>query len=162
MSHLSVRTLLEDVAKSLADNIHFDAGRESEFNNLKEKEERYIWLLPMTASPTFSDNGTRYKNWNIALLFMQKDDFDASAKETTLIHDTQDQVVDTFLRRLDDWAYTSKDTVGFISISGVNQVPFYKDQAGVYSGWLVRLTAQVSDDFFYCTPDNERIYAGTY
>src|SRR5687767_6557816 len=114
MSHQSVRLLLEDVAKSLADNIHFDAGRETEFNNLKTKEDRYIWLLPMTASPTFSENGTRYKTWNIALLFMQKDTFDASAKETTKIHDTQDVLVDTFLRRLDDWAMTAQDTVGFI------------------------------------------------
>jgi hypothetical protein len=161
MSHLSVRTLLEDVAKSLADNIHFDAGRESEFNNLKEKEERYIWLLPMTATPSFLESGTRTKIWSIALLFMQKDNFDASANQTSLIHDTQDQVVDAYLRRLDDWAY-SDYRVGFISISGINQTPFYKDQAGIYSGWLVRFQMTVSDDFNYCTPDNERIYAGTY
>jgi hypothetical protein len=151
MSHLSVRTLLEDVAKSLADNIHFDAGRESEFNNLKEKEERYIWLLP-----------TRSKFWAVSILFMQEDKFDASAEQTNLIHDTQDVVVDSFMQRLDDWSQTSQDLVGEVSITNFSQLPFYKDQAGVYSGWLVRFTLQVSDNFQYCTPDNERIYAGTY
>lgn len=162
MSHQSVRLLLRDVSNSLADNIHFGEGRETEFNNLKSKEERYIWLLPLTGNPSLTENGTRFKVWNVALLFMQQDQFDASADETTKIHDQQDVVVDTFLRRLDDWAYTSRDTVGYISITGVTQTPFYKDQAGVYSGWLVRFNAQTSDDFTYCTPDNERIDAGTY
>jgi hypothetical protein len=161
MSHLSVRTLLEDVAKSLADNIHFDAGRESEFNNLKEKEDHYIWLLPMTANSERNET-SRTKTWNIALLFMKKDAFDANAKETTLIHDDQDLRVDQFVNRLDDWSMTSNDIVGAVTITGVNQTPFYKDQAGVYSGWLLRLALETSDDFQYCVPDNERIYAGTY
>jgi hypothetical protein len=159
MSHQSVRLLLEDVAKSLADNIHFDAGRESEFNNLKTKVERYIWLLPMTATTELNET-SRTKTWNIALLFMHKDNFDASAKQTTEIHDEEDELVDAFLRRLDDWSMTSQDIVGAITITGIRQDPFYKDQAGVYSGWLVRFNAQVSDNFEYCKPDNERIYAG--
>jgi hypothetical protein len=93
---------------------------------------------------------------------MKKDDFDASADQTNEIHDELDISVDQFMQRLDDWSQTSRDIVGAVTISGVSQVPFYKDQAGVYSGWLVRFNAQTSDDFTYCTPDNEKIYAGTY
>ena len=161
MSHHSVRLLLEDVAKSLADNISFSGGRESEFNNLKTKESRYIWLLPMTANFPISDT-TRTKTWNIALLFMDVDRFDASNKETNIIHDELDVVVDKFIHRLDDWSQTQNDTVGAITLSGVRQSPFFKDQAGVVSGWRVDFTMQVPDDFTYCVDDNIRIYAGTY
>jgi hypothetical protein len=161
MSHQSVRLLLEDVAKSLADNICFSFGRESEFNNLKTKENRYIWLLPMTANFPISDT-TRTKTWNIALLFMDVDRFDASNKETNIIHDELDVVVDKFIHRLDDWSQTQQDTVGAITLSGVRQSPFFKDQAGVVSGWRVDFTMQVPDLFEYCTEDNIRIYSGTY
>lgn len=159
MSHLSVRTLLEDVAKSLADNIHFDAGRESEFNNLKEKEERYIWLLPMTANFTVTET-SRTKTWNIALLFMEVDKFDANNKQTNVIHDVLDIIIDIFMYRLDDWSRTSKDIVGEVTIGVPRQTPFFKEQAGVVSGWRVDFTLQTSDNFEYCTEDNIRIYAG--
>jgi hypothetical protein len=164
MSHQSVRFLLRDVAKSLADNIQFEAGRESEFNNTKPESDRFIWLLPLIATPSFAVNNTHVymKVWNVSLLFMQKDAFDANAKETTKIHDTQDEVVDKFLNRLNDWSQTQQDTIGDITISGILQRPFYKDQAGIYSGWLLTFRLEVPDDFIYCTPDNIAIYNGTY
>jgi hypothetical protein len=161
MSHHSVRLLLRDVSNSLADNIEFKGGRESEFNNLKSKKDHYRWLLPLTATRTY-DTTTLTKTWAVAILFMKKDNFDASADQTNEIHDELDLSVDQFMQRLDDWSQTSRDIVGAVTITGVSQVPFYKDQAGVYSGWLVRFNLLTSDDFTYCTPDNERIYAGTY
>lgn len=164
MSHQSVRFLLRDVSNSLADNIEFKGGRESEFNNLKSKATRYRWLLPLTASPRFAVNNTHVymKTWSVAILFMQQDKFDADADQTNTIHDAQDIAVDKFINRLNDWALTQNDTVGEILITGISQTPFYKDQAGVYSGWLLRFQLTTPDDFVYCTPDNMRIYAGTY
>jgi hypothetical protein len=160
MSHQSVRFLLRDVSNSLADNIEFKGGRESEFNNLVSKSSRYRWLLPMTATKSPLNIQTRTKTWAIAILFMQKDDFDASADKTNVLHDETDLQVDQFIQRLDDWSMTSNDIVGQVTINNVTQVPFYKDQAGVYSGWLVRFSLTTSDDFVYCTPDNIEIYAG--
>lgn len=162
MSHQSVRFLLRDVSNSLADNIEFKGGRESEFNNLQSKATRYRWLLPLTATPRFAVNNTHVymKIWSVAILFMQADSFDADADETNKIHDDQDLAVDQFLNRLNDWSLTSKDIVGEITISGISQTPFYKDQAGVYSGWLLRFQLQTPDDFIYCTDDNIDIYAG--
>jgi hypothetical protein len=161
MSHQSVRFLLRDVSNSLADNIEFRGGRETEFNNLKSKATRYRWLLPMTGNISFA-NQTRTTTWSIALLFMQQDTFDASAEETNKIHDETDLAIGQFLQRLDDWSLTQTDTVGDIQITGITKTPFYKDQAGIYSGWLVRFQLITPDDFIYCTPDNIEIYAGTY
>lgn len=162
MSHQSVRFLLRDVSNSLADNIEFKGGRESEFNNLKSKATRYRWLLPLTASRPPLNETSRTKTWNVAILFMQQDEFDANADQTNTIHDDQDLAADQFMQRLDDWSQTSRDIVGDVTIQGYSQTPFYKDQAGVYSGWLVRFQLVTSDDFTYCTEDNQEIYAGTY
>ena len=162
MSHNSVRLLLRDVSNSLADNIEFKGGRETEFNNLKSKATRYRWLLPLTATRPPLNDTSRTKTWSVAILFMQQDNFDASADQTNDIHDVQDQGVDQFMQRLDDWSQTPSDTIGDISISGFTQTPFYKDKAGIYSGWLVRFNLTVPDDFTYCTPDNIAIYNGTY
>lgn len=165
MSHQSVRFLLRDVSNSLADNIEFKGGRETEFNVLianKANKTQYRWLLPLTATRPPLNNQTRTKNWSVALLFLQQDDFDANAEETNLIHDATDVAVDKYIQRLDDWSMTQQDTIGDVSIENVNQTPFYKDQAGVYSGWLLRFNLIVPDDFIYCTPDNIAIYDGTY
>jgi hypothetical protein len=164
MSHLSVRTLLEDVAKSLADNIHFDAGRESEFNNLKEKEREYLWLLPIAATPRFAVNDTHnyMKVWSCSLLFMEQDKFDANNNQSNEILDRQDILVDKFMNRLNDWSQTQQDTTGDISIRSVRQLPFFKEQAGVMTGWKLDFQLEVPDSFEYCTDDNQRIYAGTY
>src|SRR5688572_12511600 len=116
MSHQSVRFLLRDVSNSLADNIEFKGGRETEFNNLiaaKVNKTHYRWLLPMTGSISFA-NQTRTTTWSIAILFMQQDTFDASAEETNKIHDQTDIDVGKFMQRLDDWSMTQQDTVGDI------------------------------------------------
>lgn len=162
MSHQSVRLLLRDVSNSLADNIEFKGGRESEFNNLQSKATQYRWLLPLTAVSSPSTQTSRTKTWSVNILFLAEDKFDASAEQTNDIHDKTDLAVDRFLQRLDDWSQTSRDLVGQITINGISQTPFYKDQAGVYSGWLVRFNLVTSDDFTYCTPDNIDIYAGNY
>lgn len=162
MSHQSVRFLLRDVSNSLADNIEFRGGRESEFNNLQSKATQYRWLLPLTAISSPFSATSRTKTWSVMMLFMSQDDFDATADQTNDIHDKTDIAVDQFMRRLDDWSQTSRDVVGQVTITGFSQTPFYKDQAGVYSGWLVRFQLQVSDDFEYCTPDNIAIYSGNY
>ena len=164
MSHQSVRFLLRDVSDSLADNIEFKGGRETEFNNLianKANKTQYRWLLPMTGTISFA-NQTRTTTWAIAILFMQQDKFDSNAEETNKIHDVTDLAVGRFLQRLDDWSMVQYDPVGDITLSNITKTPFYKDQAGVYSGWLVRFNLTTPDDFVWCTPDNIAIYDGTY
>jgi hypothetical protein len=164
MSHQSVRFLLRDVSNSLADNIEFKGGRDSEFNNLianKAYKSNYRWLLPMSGTKSnFSTNQTRVTIWTIAINFLKLDDFDASAEETNSLHDIVDLQVDAFLQRLDDWSQTSQDIVGEIVILSIRKSPFYKDQAGIFSGWRLDFQLQVPDDFEYCTPDNIEIYAG--
>lgn len=161
MSHQSVRLLLQDVAKSLADNIQFAAGRHSEFNMKQSVSYPWIWLLPITANPTFAVNDVEHyqKTWNIALLFFDKDAFDAIEGPSNDILDKQDETVDKFIHRLNDWSMKLQDTVGEITLRGFSQQPFYKDDAGIHTGWLLTFQMVTPDDFEYCTPDNIEIYA---
>lgn len=162
MSHKNVRLLLESVAKSLSDNTQFGYGRRSEFNMIEGKSYPYIWLMPLTAGRRFigNNNPTKTKTWNIAMLFLDVDRADANEKESERIHDEQDEVVDRYLQRLDDWSQTSQDILGDITIQNDNQTPFYKDDSGIHTGWFVTFQVVVSDNFLYCVPDNIAIYAG--
>lgn len=154
MSHASIRLLLHDVAKSLADNIEFGYGRKSEFNIIQGKSvNQWIWLLPLTASGRFRTEPTRTKRWNVALLFLQHDPGDSNEEYSAHVLDAQDNLVDRYTQALDEWYQQAVDTVGAFTIENDTQDPFYKDNADVQTGWLVRFQIVVSDDFNYCTPE---------
>lgn len=165
MSHRSVRLLLEDVAKSLADKMQFGYGRRSEFNLIENKRYPYIWLLPLTATRR-NNEGTATKLWNIAILFLDADQADHDDKQTAKIHDEMDVVLDKFMFNLDNWHYRDIETetthiiVGSTTISSQNQQPFYKDDSDINSGWLLTFLLEVSDDFNYCDPQTLELYAG--
>lgn len=161
MSHKSIRLLLEDVAKSLSDKVRFGYGRRTEFNMIEKKRYPYIWLLPLSGSRRYINNeSTKTKTWSIALVFLDQDKADANEKESERILDAQDLIVDRYLQQLDDWYERSYDTIGAFTIQNDNQQPFYKDDADIHTGWLLTFQIVVSDDFEYCTPENERLYAG--
>lgn len=156
MSHASVRLLLHDVAKSLADNIQFGYGRKSEFNIITGNEptsNQWIWLLPLTASGRFRTEPTRTKRWNVAILFLQHDPSDSTADFSAHVLDAQDNLLERFTQALDDWYQSSVDILGAFTIENDTQDPFYKDNSDVQTGWLLRFQMVVSDDFNYCTPE---------
>lgn len=162
MSYQSVRLLIEDVAKSLADNIQFSSGRHSEFNLKQNVTYPWIWLLPITANPRFAVNDVEHyeKTWNLAILFFDKDAFDATEGPSNDILDAQDHTVDRFIHRLNEWSrVASQDIVGDVTLRGFNQQPFYKDDAGIHTGWLLTFSMTVPDDFSYCSPENVYLHA---
>jgi hypothetical protein len=160
MSHHSVKTLLLDVAKNLADNMQVGYGRRSEFNMIANKRYPYIWLLPLSASGMTRTNPTRTKTWNVAIVFLNQDNADANEKQSELILDQMDEFVDRYVRDLDEWYQRSSDIIGAITLQNDSQQPFYKDEADIHTGWLLTFQMVVSDDFEYCTPENIDLYAG--
>jgi hypothetical protein len=129
---------------------------------IENKRYPYIWLLPLTGGRRFlNDDGTRTKTWNVSLVFLDLDREDSNEKQTADIHDKLDVFVDRYLEQLDTWYLrTQVDEVGTITIRGDNQIPFYKDDTDITSGWLVTLTVTLSDNWEYCTPENIDLYAG--
>lgn len=164
MSHASVRSLLRDVAKSLSDNVQFGYGRKSEFNMIQNKADyQWVWLLPLTAGGRYRGNpteSTKTKRWNVAILFLGWDKSDANHDESAHVLDDQDDLLSRYTQSLDDWYERSIDTTGAFTIENDTQDPFYKDNASIQTGWLLRFQMVVSDDFNYCTPENIELYAG--
>ncbi len=127
MSHNSVRTLLSDVAKSLADNIQTGYGRRSEFNMIERKCYPYIWILPLQASRRLSTSNTKTKTWNCAIVFLSDDTVGANEKESAKILDEMDILVDKYLNQLDFWYLRMQDDMGVITLQNDNQIPFLQE-----------------------------------
>jgi hypothetical protein len=162
MSHRSVVQLIKDTAVSIADNIQFGYGRRSDFNLQQNPSQPWIWLLPLTANPTYTNNNNTenyQKTWNCIVLFAAFDESAGTEKETKVILDTTDELADIFINRLNDWSNKTSDTVGAVTLRNFQQNPFIKSDADVFTGWFISFQLVVSDDFDYCTPDNEVLYA---
>lgn len=143
--------LIQDVAKSLGDDIQFTYARPSDFNVLRDKSYPFISLDLMPASATYAvDNIQNYtKSWNASMAFYQLDDAASTQEEYSQILDFTDELVDTFINKLNFYSLKSDSII----ITGINQTPFVKAMADILTGHILTFTIQVNDDFNYCGLD---------
>lgn len=163
MSHRSVVQLIKDSAVSLSDNIYFGYGLRSDFNQLsKDKENTFVWLLPLTGTPQFTTNGNTegfQKTWNCTVFFFRFNHQSGdSPVEYKPILDAMDELADKFIHRLNDWSLKSTDTVGDVVLRNFQQTPYIKADADILTGWFVTFQMTTPDDFEYCTPENIELY----
>lgn len=161
MSHRSVVQLIKDVAVSLSDDIQFGYGRKSDFNLTQKKRDTFIWMITLTATPTFTNNNNTenyQKTWNVVLYFFRPDQSGSTEIEFKPILDDLDILADRFVQRLNDWSMTSADVVGAVTLRNFQQTPYIKDTAEIYTGWFLSFQMVTSDDFDYCKPENVAIY----
>lgn len=163
MSHRSVVSLIEDVSKSLSDAIQFGYGRRSDFNQIPDKRNDIIWLLPLTASPSYTNNEAEnyQKTWNVIIVFLSLDPTDSTHTEYKQVLDNTDDLVDRFINRLNDWSMKATDDVGAVTLRNFQQINQIKTDADVFTGWFLSFQMVVSDDFEYCTPANVELYANS-
>lgn len=151
MSHKSIRLLIQDTAKSLADDIQFSYARTSDFNVMRDKKYPFINLDLLTASPQYTVNGVSnyMKAWVCNMAFYQLDTDASSPEEYALILDQMDGYVDKFLNKLNYFTETSDK----ILIQGISQTAFTKATADILTGHLLTFTIFAQDDFDYCQID---------
>lgn len=151
MSHKSIRLLIQDTAKSLADNIQFTYARTSDFNVIRDKKYPFITLDPITATPQFATDGVLnyMKAWTCSMAFYQLDKEGSTGDEYALILDEMDGYVDKFINKLNRFTYDSDKLL----IQNVNQQPFVKATADILTGYLLTFTLLVEDTFDYCADD---------
>lgn len=157
MSHQSVVRLIEHTAKSIGQNIQFGYGRRSDFNIIPDKSDHWIWLLPLTANPRYALNDVEMyqKQWNCIIIFLKHDPTDSTEVQYKPILDTLDKTVDTFIHRLNDWYLKQSDEVGAVTLSGFQQSPIFKQDAGSHTGWFVSFQMVTDDSFDYCLDEND-------
>lgn len=157
MSHRAVRLLLEDVAESLADNVHFGYGRGSDFNQIRKKAQRGIWLDPLGKSPRFADNDTSdYTSaWSVQMLFWSQDSEDSIETDYQLLLDWASDMGDKFLNKLNRFVEDQPETADLSSttivISGVSFQPAIKVTADILTGYIVTFSLTTPDTFDYCS-----------
>ncbi len=153
MSHKSVRELIQDTVKSLADNITFSYGRTSDFNQSAKPLGVLVNLDLLNSSPVFATDGVLnyMKSWTCNMAFYKYDTQGSVETEYTLILDDTDTLVDQFINKLNRYSYDSDK----ILITGIQQEPFVKTTSAVLTGHLLRFTLEVQDTFDYCTIDCE-------
>lgn len=146
MSHKAIRTLLEETALSLADDIQFSYGTETDFNQSEKKGSILINVAPLVSVPTYTVNGVfnYQKQWNVEMVFYKVDN--SQEIEYTQILDELDELVDRFTNNLNSFQEKSDQIV----IQAMNQTPFIKATAEILSGWLLTFQILAMDDFDYC------------
>lgn len=157
MSHKALRFLIRDTAKSLADNIQFGYGRGSDFNLIRDKRYPYIWLDPLEAAGSFSDNNSHdfTKTWNANMVFYKLDESDSTEVQYSAILDETDLLVDQFIRKLNQFSEAQEElgnlTTQEITITSVVQTPIIKVMADYMTGHTLSFSVTVPDKFDYCT-----------
>lgn len=146
--HKAIRQLIENTAKSLADNIQFAYEAPGGFDQIREQRYPYVVLDPPVAVPTYSvNNVSNYsKTWLIQMAFWQPDQAAATGDESAKILDDMDLFVDKFLNKLNFYTDMSAD----ILIQSMRQEPFIKVGPNVLTGYILNFQIVVNDDFEYC------------
>lgn len=153
MSHKSIRLLIEDVVKSLRDDIGFEYGRTSDFNiGASSKVFSYFCNLDvMAAVPNYAVDGVfNYsKSWLCSMAFYGKDTSASLAEDYQKILDETDSFVDQFINKLNFFTNQSDKLL----IQAMRQEGFIKQTSAILTGHLLTFTVQVQDDFNYCAND---------
>lgn len=146
MSHKSIRSLLEGTALSLADDIQFSYGTETDFNQSKKSGSILINVAPLVSVPSYTVNGVfnYQKQWNVEMVFYKVDN--SQEIEYTQILDELDELVDRFVNNLNSFQEKSDQII----IQSMNQTPFIKATADILTGYLLTFQILSMDDFDYC------------
>lgn len=151
MSHKGIRLLLEDTAKSLGDDIQFDYGRTSDFDQLRDKKYPFISVSPLTATASYAvNNVSNYsKTYQVQIAFYQLDRADSGQDQYALILDEMNALADNFVNKLNFYISNCLDSDDLL-ITGISQQPFIKATADILSGYIMTFSLQVTDNFNYC------------
>jgi hypothetical protein len=152
VSHKGIRLLLEDTAKSLADNIQFDYGRTSDFNMLRDKKYPFISVSPLNASASYAvNNVTNFsKVYQVQIAFYQLDQEHSSQDEYAPILDEMNLLADSFFNKLNFFVQGRCLDSDDIILTGMSQQPFVKATADILTGYIMNFSITVTDSFDYC------------
>lgn len=154
--HNSVITLLEDVAKDLADNINFGYGSSFDFNSLRDRKYPFIWLDPLTGTiPNNDQVVSDLIQWNVSLNFLQIDALQGNEKETAAVWDEMFTLAEKYVHKLDRQFLNSETDSriqsGVLTLSNIAFASRRKGTDDHVSGWTVTFTLQTQSIFDYCS-----------
>ena len=155
MSHLSVRTLIEDIATDLDTVVDFGYGRATDFNQIKDKQDPYIWLDPLPSTVQVNEDNLMVSEvYSVALTFYKFDAPDSTEEQYKLILDECDSLVNKFIHKmnesLDNIADNNLLHTANTVMGAINKQPFIKVTADCLTGFTLNFDLTVPDLFDYC------------
>lgn len=149
MSHKGIRTLLEQTALKLRDDIQVSYAKETDFNQGPKKSDLMINIAPLTFSATYADNNSfNYSvTWSVTMSFYKPDKSGDVDLYPEILDETGD-LVNRFINSLNFFQSKSDQII----IQGISSTSFIKALADQLTGWLLTFQIQAVDNFEYC-PD---------
>lgn len=148
MSHLSVRTLIEETVKQVDTSIKFAYARASDFNSIIKKGDNAAHLDTLSSSLEYTEGSFNLtESFNVAIIFYSLDDIQGAEKETAAILDKTDKTATKFIQKLNLKVLDLDQDVEILSI---RKEPIIKATVSFMTGTLIRFSLVVPDDFNYC------------
>lgn len=133
MTRAEVNEFLKSGVNALRPSVEYGRGRIFEFNSIRNHNYPAAWWLTgedSAVNTELSDNSTPIDNWNIKIRIAQIHKADATAEEYEGIVDECDRIAQRLRYKYDQIVSGYK----LVTITGVERVPFVKDQADCLSG----------------------------
>lgn len=132
MKREAVRTFLKAGADVL--NMHFDAGRITEFNKVPDKGFPFAWVEELRAASSFGGSGAMLiDHWSVKIHIAKKDSIDSNHDQYENIVDECDQLARQLIWQYNVILFSStvistanQDLYKLVTLSDVNREPFYK------------------------------------
>lgn len=154
MTHESVVTLLEDVAKSVGDN-QFGYGAFEDFNSIQNKSFPFIWLYPLEGEFVGTDSKLSSSiDFDVKINVLVLDSVTGAEFETAQAWDKGFQVMEAFIHKLDEFLLDSETGDINSDLVHLDRVRFKagrKATGDAMTGWELTFTMTVPTQFEYCS-----------
>lgn len=158
MTHASLVDLLEDVAKSLADNVQFGYGAIEDFNSIPNKTYPFVWLYPLEGQFVTGDGKlTSAVEFGVTMNFLNLDNPKGAEFDTAQTWDTGFQTMEKYVHKLDEFILGDPEEEAEAIVTDMVRITRSNFEAGrkatgdVLSGWVLKMTIEVPSDFDYCS-----------
>lgn len=151
MSHLSVRTLIEETVMRVDDSVRFGYGRASDFNSLYKKEDSRVHLDTLSSTLEYSEDSYNLTHtYSVGLACYKLDDMQGAEDETAKILDEMDVLSTKILQALNLKTTKIDQDLG---INSIRKNPYIKVTVDCATGFILQFNLIVPDDFNYCEDD---------
>lgn len=156
MKREEVRAFLK--AGTDAIKIHFESGRITEFNSLKDKGFPFAWLISPSAESDFGGSGSMLiDDWSIEIHIAKKDTPESVQDEYEKLIDECDHIArkliwqyNLILQSASQISTANQDIYKLVTLSGVKRPPFIKKHADCLTGVILSFTLNSPDKTDVC------------
>lgn len=147
MKRSEVRAFIESGVTALNPALPFGSGRISELNSENVNETfPAAWLEPLSVNVSFTDTGTPYNQWNVALRIAKKDKIDSSSDQYEAIIDEADYIAQQLIHLYN----TIIDGYSTSWITDIGREPFIKKNVVCLTGVVLSFTFNDVDQTNLC------------